>query len=330
MIRVSGESGIREAARVLAAGGLVAFPTETVYGLGADARRADAVRAVFRAKARPADNPLIVHVADLGAARELAADWPPMAHALAGRFWPGPLTLVVPSSPAVTAVARAGLPTVGLRCPDHPVARALLRAAGLPVAAPSANRSGRPSPTTADAVLDDLPEVDGVVLDGGPTGIGVESTVVDVTGERPVLLRPGGLGPEAIEAVVGPLAAPEGADRPRAPGMKYRHYAPALPVVLLRLSPSDAVRAICERFEPAKTGILAPTEVTAALSGYRGVSLGSNPDTAAARLFSGLRRLEREPGLTSIVAVWWDTRGRGLAVMNRLEKAAGEVEGGAR
>jgi L-threonylcarbamoyladenylate synthase len=326
--RVQGADGIRAAAAALREGGLAAFPTETVYGLGADARRVAAVARIFAAKGRPADNPLIVHVPDLDRARALAATWPAMAEGLARRFWPGPLTLVVPARGDIARSARAGLDTVGIRCPDHALALSLLEAADVPVAAPSANRSGRPSPTTADAVLDDLADVEGLVLDGGPTGIGVESTVLDVSGPAAVLLRPGGLGREAIEEEVGPVLLPEGTGVPRAPGMKYRHYAPSLPVTLLRLPEAEAVREIRRSFDPRTTGVLAPTGVRAALDEFRGVDLGEDAESAAARLFSGLRRLESEPGLSRIVAVWRDTRGRGLAVMNRLEKAAGEGEHG--
>lgn len=328
MRRVTGDAGLSESASRLQAGGLVAFPTETVYGLGADARDPEAVAGIFRAKGRPSDNPLIVHVFDVASARELSSRWPVMAERLSRRFWPGPLTLVVPADPSIAEVARGGLDTVGIRCPDHPVALALLRLCQVPVAAPSANRSGRPSPTTAEAVLEDLGDVEGLVLDGGPAGVGVESTVVDVTGEHPVLLRPGGLGPEAIEAEIGPLAVPDGGAVPRAPGMKYRHYAPMLPVVLLRLAGQAAVGEIRGRFHPDDTGLVAPAEVLRALPEYRSVDLGPDADTAAARLFAGLRRLEREPGLCRIVAVWDDVRGRGLAVMNRLEKASGEADHG--
>lgn len=325
MRRVVGEDGIREAAALLCAGGIVAFPTETVYGLGADALSDTAVRRIFAAKGRPSDNPLIVHVADQEGARRLARRWSDLAERLAARFWPGPLTLVVPARPEVASAARAGLDTVGVRCPNHPLALRLLRAAALPLAAPSANRSGRPSPTTAEAVLEDLAGADGLVLDGGPSGIGVESTVVDVSTGMPVLLRPGGLGREELEVVAGPLlSVGDGAGAPRAPGMKYRHYAPTLPVRLLRLQPEAAIEMIRTHFDPADTAVLAATAVRQALTAYRGVDLGPDADSAAAGLFEGLRRLEREPGLVRIVAVWSETRGRGLAVMNRLEKAAGE------
>lgn len=229
---------IQRAAAVLRRGGLVAFPTETVYGLGADAFNAEAVRRIFAAKGRPADNPLIVHVASpADITPDLVTEWPRAAAALARAFWPGPLTLVVPAGPRVPAVVTAGLPTVGVRCPAHEVARALIEAAGRPVAAPSANRSGRPSATRAEDVWEDLAGRIDVLLDAGPAPVGVESTVVDVSGPRPRLLRPGGVPPEDLEAVLGQpverAAELAPGEPPPSPGMKYRHYAPRAPLELL-------------------------------------------------------------------------------------------------
>lgn len=228
---------IRRAAAVLRSGGLVAFPTETVYGLGADAFNAAAVRRIFAAKGRPADNPLIVHIASpAGITPALVAEWPPAAAALARAFWPGPLTLVVRAGPLVPAAVTAGLPTVAVRCPDHDVARALIEAAGRPVAAPSANRSGRPSATRAEDVWEDLAHRIEVILDAGPAAVGVESTVVDVSGPRPRLLRPGGVPLEDLEAVLGePVVVasdPAPGEPAPSPGMKYRHYAPRAPLQL--------------------------------------------------------------------------------------------------
>lgn len=220
---------IREAAELIQAGRLVAFPTETVYGLGANALDEDAVGRVFEAKGRPAYNPLIAHVADLGAARELARHWSEMADRLASAFWPGPLTLVVPRAPHLPGLLTAGLPSVAVRMPAHPVALALISAARVPIAAPSANRFTRLSPTTAQHVAQGLGDRIDLILDGGATRVGIESTVLDLTGPQPRLLRPGMLGVNQIEAVAGPvLAAPqiEGeAPRP-SPGMTERHYAP--------------------------------------------------------------------------------------------------------
>ncbi len=316
-------AGIRLAAETIRAGGLVAFPTETVYGLGADATQEEAVLAIFRAKGRPPDNPLIVHVASAEDARALAANWPPLAERLAARFWPGPLTLVVESGPVVALAARAGLGTVGIRWPRHPVAEALIRESRRPIAAPSANRSGRPSPTRAAAVAEDLAAADGILLDGGDAGIGVESTVVALLDRGPVLLRPGGLPLEAVEAVAGAVSLP-GEDEPvRAPGMKYRHYAPRCPVILVRADGREAVARIRREFSPRSTGLLAAHAVVAGLPEFLAVDLGEDARTAAAALFAGLRQLERAPGIERIVAVWDQRDGLGRAVLNRLEKAAG-------
>ncbi|MEW6048828.1 MAG: L-threonylcarbamoyladenylate synthase, partial [Bacillota bacterium] len=222
---------LRQAGRVIRDGGLVAFPTETVYGLGADALSDRAVQRIFEAKGRPADNPLIVHVASVEAVGDLAFPDPfGRWEMLARRFWPGPLTLVLPCRPVVSRAVTAGLGTVAIRMPRHAVALGLIDAAGRPVAAPSANRSGRPSPSSASHVLEDLDGRIEWVLDGGPTGVGVESTVLDLCGEVPVVLRPGGVGLEALTDALGEvkLAGEEVApgEAPRSPGLKYRHYAP--------------------------------------------------------------------------------------------------------
>ncbi|HHW13844.1 MAG TPA: threonylcarbamoyl-AMP synthase [Firmicutes bacterium] len=238
------QAALQWAGEVLRQGGLVAFPTETVYGLGADALNPRAVRRIFAAKGRPADNPLIVHVAEREMLQGLVSGIPAVGRALMDRFWPGPLTLVLPKGERVPDEVTAGLPSVGIRMPDHDVALGLIAAAGVPVAAPSANRSGRPSPTTAAHVWEDLQGRVEIILDGGPTGVGVESTVVDVTGSVPVLLRPGGLPVEEIELVAGRVAvdpALQGkkVDRPRAPGMKYTHYAPRAPLTLVAPGPGS-------------------------------------------------------------------------------------------
>lgn len=228
---------IAAAARRIRAGELVAFPTETVYGLGAHALDPEAVKKIFAAKGRPATNPVIVHVADAAAARALSSAWPAAADSLAERFWPGPLTLVVPARDTIPGVVRAGLPSVGVRIPAHPVALALLRAAAVPIAAPSANRSNQLSPTTAAHVRDALGEAAGLILDGGSTDVGIESTVLDLTGPAPKVLRPGGITREQLEAVLGPVgleAAAIAEASPRAaPGMMARHYAPRARLELL-------------------------------------------------------------------------------------------------
>jgi L-threonylcarbamoyladenylate synthase len=224
---------IAKAVSVLRAGGLVAFPTETVYGLGADATSAEAVAKIFAAKGRPSTNPLIVHVADAATARRYAPEWPPAASRLAERLWPGPLTLVLPKSPEIVPAVSAGLTTVGLRVPAHPLALQLLRQFAGPVAAPSANRSNRISPTTARHVRDELGDAVEIILDGGPCAVGIESTVLDLTTPRPTILRPGGVSREQIEAVIGTVdvagAAEGDSGAARSPGRHPVHYAPRAP-----------------------------------------------------------------------------------------------------
>lgn len=228
---------IEEAAALIRAGGLVAFPTETVYGLGANALNPEAIERIFAAKGRPAYNPLIAHAADVAAARALSADWSSAAERLAEAFWPGPLTLVVPKRPEIPARLTAGLPTVALRVPRHPVASALLRAAGVPIAAPSANPFTRLSPTLASHVTKGLGDRVDLVLDAGPASLGIESTVVDVSGERPVLLRPGSISARALEEVLGEPLANAGTlagEMPRpGPGMVAKHYSPRARLLLL-------------------------------------------------------------------------------------------------
>ncbi|MFO1127198.1 MAG: L-threonylcarbamoyladenylate synthase [Rhodospirillales bacterium] len=307
ILRPPTAEAVAEAGALIGAGRLVAFPTETVYGLGGDAGNDLAVAAIFAAKNRPQFNPLIVHVDDVGAADRLA--WlDARAETLARRFWPGPLTLVLrrreraPLAPLVSA----GLATVALRVPAHPLALALIRAAGRPIAAPSANPSGRVSPTLARHVVAELGDKVAMVLDGGPCRVGVESTVVDLSEATPFLLRPGGLAIEAIEAVIGPLASPT-PGAPRAPGMLARHYAPTRP---LRLDARDA----------------APGEV---LLGFGDVGAGAalslsragNLEEAAANLFQMLRALDRTGVGTIAVAPIPDV-GLGRAINDRLRRAA--------
>ncbi|HVZ78785.1 MAG TPA: L-threonylcarbamoyladenylate synthase [Gemmatimonadaceae bacterium] len=247
MLRVDPEhpeaAAIAEAAAVIRAGGLVAFPTETVYGLGAHALDERAVQRIYEAKGRPSYNPLIVHVADAAQAAELVTSWPPAADALARRFWPGPLTLVLPKRAVVPDAITAGLPAMALRVPAHPVALALLREAACPIAAPSANRFTELSPTTAQHVAKSLGDRVDVILDGGATSVGIESTVVDLGGPRPRVLRPGVISRAELEAVIGPLAddaQPTEGDAPRpAPGMVDRHYAPRARVLLFDAGSRD-------------------------------------------------------------------------------------------
>ncbi len=325
--------GIGKAAAILRAGGLVAFPTETVYGLGANGLDAAAVRRIFIAKGRPADNPLILHVASPAEAGALTTAMPPAAGELARRFWPGPLTMVLPRSPAVPEIVSAGLPTVAIRVPAHPVALMLIRAAGIPVAAPSANTSGRPSPTSAGHVLDDLRDRVELILDGGPARIGLESTVVDMTGPVPRLLRPGGVTVEELREALGPAGlALDGADpeRPAAPGMKYRHYAPRAPLTLVLGEPGEVTSRIAAELAAARgagrrLAALVHSESLPDLSGLGLVmDLGprGRPEVAGERLFSLLRACD-EAAVEGILAEGEDEEGMGRAVMNRLLKAAG-------
>ncbi|MCF7934910.1 MAG: threonylcarbamoyl-AMP synthase [Synergistales bacterium] len=306
------------AAETLRRGGLVAFPTETVYGLGADALDAGAVRAIFAAKGRPVDNPLIVHLADYSEAHRIARV-DARAEGLFRRFAPGPLTLVLPASPDVPGEVTAGLGTVGVRIPAHPVAFALLSAAGCPVAAPSANSSGRPSPTCAADVLEDLDHRVDIVVDGGSTSLGLESTVIDATGERLVLLRPGGLPVEEIEELSGPVDAGGSGDRHRSPGTRYRHYAPRIPLLLWDGTEEES-RRLADRFERGEAlaymGIAPPPFPCAEEIRF------ATPEQYAASFFQALRRLERS-GVTRIVAQWPGEEGIGRALRDRLSRAAG-------
>ncbi|MBI0535629.1 threonylcarbamoyl-AMP synthase [Roseomonas sp. KE2513] len=308
------------AAALLREGALVAFPTETVYGLGADARNGGAVAAIFAAKGRPHFNPLILHFPEAAAAfEEVVPD--ERALALAARFWPGPLTLVLPRrrNSRVDLLAGAGLDTLAVRVPAHPLALALLREAATPVAAPSANRSGGVSPTTAEHVLDGLSGRIAAVLDGGPCAVGVESTVLDLTGAGAVLLRPGGVTAAAIEAVIGPIGRPipveaaEATRTLRSPGMMLSHYAPALPV---RLAAADV---------GPEEGLLAFGPPLPGAAVTWNLSLAGDASEAAARLFSGLRWLDAEGarrGLKGIAAMPVPVEGLGEAINDRLRRAA--------
>lgn len=308
---------IEEAARVLRAGGLVAFPTETVYGLGADATNAEAVARIFEAKGRPRFNPLIVHLADAAAAERLV-HMDDRARAVAARFWPGPLTLVLPRRKdcPVALLASAGGDTLALRVPGHEVARTLLRATGRPVVAPSANASGRISPTTARHVADSLGARVDLIVDGGPCPVGVESTVIDLSGEAPVLLRPGGLPREEIEAVVGPLTETTDAAGPAgSPGRLASHYAPGPPLRLnaTKVGPDEGLLA----FGP---DILPGAAVTCSLSP------AGDLREAAARLFACLHALDR-PDLAGIAAMPVPDEGLGAAINDRLRRAAAPRDG---
>ena len=320
---------IQEAARLLAAGEAVAFPTETVYGLGADATNDQAVAKIFEAKGRPADNPLIVHIAGRAMLDKLASEVPEQAERLISAFWPGPLTIILRRKAGVLSdFVTAGLDSVGIRMPDHPVALALIEASGLPIAAPSANRSGKPSPTAARHVLDDLEGRIGGIVDGGETGVGVESTVVDCTGDIPVILRPGGITKEQLEKAAGRVemdSALSGEGRPKAPGMKYTHYAPDAPLYLMSGTPGEIQEMVRKkRLAGQRVGVLATEESAPLYDADLIIPCGARQDlrTVAHSLYDTLRAFN-EGDLDLIISEVFPSEGVGLAIMNRLEKASG-------
>lgn len=313
---------LEPAASLLRAGGLVAFPTETVYGLGADARNAEAVDRIFRAKERPADNPLIVHVESLEQARRYAKAWPDVAERLAAAFWPGPLTLVVPKGLEIPDIVTAGLPAVGLRMPAHPVAHALIRLAGIPIAAPSANPYMSVSPTTAEHVQAGLGDRVDLVVDGGPAAVGIESSVLDLTGETPVLLRPGGVSLEAIQAIAPDArmrgeAATEGPQR--SPGLARRHYSPKASLRLFddRLALLGAIPAE----NPEALALMTLGAAPATILPVRLVEMPRDAASYAARLYATLHELDAQGARTILVEQPPDTPDW-RAVRDRLKRAA--------
>ena len=326
----NGEDEIKEAARILRRGGLLGIPTETVYGLGANALDEEAVGHIFEAKGRPQDNPLILHVPDASWLERYCREVPEVAYLLAEKFWPGPLTMILPGKDIVPGRTTGGLSTVGVRCPDHAVTRAIIREAGVPVAAPSGNTSGRPSPTSASDMLEDMDgKIDGIV-DGGACRVGVESTIIDLTVSPPQLLRPGGLPLEELRQVLGEVTVDKAVTqqvteglRPRAPGMKYRHYAPHAPVTVVTGAPHRSaayIQAVLREGE----GVICFEEFRERFAGRVRQCLGSAGDTAqqAHRVFDALRRFDSTE-VTHIYAQCPDDSGLGLAVGNRLKKAAG-------
>lgn len=321
---------IAPAAEILRRGGLLGIPTETVYGLGANGLDEEAVRNIFRAKGRPQDNPLILHIPSADWLGRYCEDIPPSAYELARRFWPGPLTMVLKRKPIVPDVVTAGLDTVGMRCPDHKVCRAIIAKADLPVAAPSGNTSGRPSPTTAQHMLEDMDgKIDGIV-DGGACSVGVESTIIDLTLEPPRLLRPGGVTLEQLREVLGAVEVDEAVKRlltegekPRAPGMKYRHYAPKAPVTVVKGEPLHSAEHIALHAGKG-SGIICFDEYASLFPGQAVKVIGPAADKSeqARRLFDALRYFDG----TDVTEIWAqcpDEAGLGLAISNRLGKAAG-------
>lgn len=322
-----------KAGDILASGGLVAFPTETVYGLGANALDEEAVRKIFAAKGRPSDNPLIVHIAKIEDVYPLVKEVPIKAKKLMEEFWPGPLTIILRSSQRVAETVSAGLPTIAVRMPAHPIALALLKEAGVPVAAPSANLSGRPSPTNGEHVEEDLSGKIDIIIDGGGAGVGLESTVIDMTTEIPIILRPGGITREEIEESIGKIEIDSGLEepkeKPRSPGMKYRHYAPKAPLYIADGDEEVIVEKIKAgisnyKNKGIKVGVLTNNQHQAYYQDVLIISLGDlyNPSELAANLYQGLREFDNYK-VDIILAEGYQEKGVGLALMNRLKKAAG-------
>ena len=330
-IRKPTDEAIAKAADLIRAGEVVAFPTETVYGLGADARNAHAIEKIFAAKGRPQDNPLIVHISSLEQLSDvIEGELPPQARVLARRFWPGPLTMILPKGEAISPVCTAGLDSVGVRFPSNECAQKLITASGAPIAAPSANVSGKPSPTSAMHVYGDLNGRIPLILDGGDCDVGLESTVADVRYMPVRVLRPGGVTPEMIAEALGEVEVDGSVLRPlkqgevaRSPGMKYKHYAPEGSLTIIKGSPENVAAKINALYDAAmgEKRILA-LEQNRWRYGDRCVcSLGSDAANAAHSLFRALRDMD-EQGVKSIFSEAIDTGGIGLAVMNRLGRAA--------
>ena len=328
--RLLTEHDIDEAAAILRSGGLLGIPTETVYGLGADGLNAEAVRRIFEAKGRPQDNPLILHIPEASWLERYCRNIPEAAYTLAEKFWPGPLTMILRRRENVPNAVTCGLNTVGMRCPDHPVTLAIIRASGMPVAAPSGNLSGRPSPTCAAHMLEDMDGRIDAVVDGGACGVGVESTIIDLTASVPRLLRPGGLPLEALQEALGEvevdravLAPLDAGEKPKAPGMKYRHYAPKAPVTVVTGGSRRTARYIRRRLGE-HTGVICFDEYISQFPGCVVEPIGSAADPAeqARRVFDALRAFDGTD-VTEIFAQCPGDGGLGLAVANRLKKAAG-------
>lgn len=331
------EEVIREAGALLREGKLVAFPTETVYGLGADALKEEAARKTYAAKGRPSDNPLIVHIADYEDLRKIAVNIPAETDILAAHFWPGPLTMIFEKSDAVPYGTTGGLDTVAVRMPEDPTARALIRAAGGFVSAPSANISGRPSPTTAEHVREDLDGKIDMILDGGEVEIGLESTILDMTVTPPMILRPGAITAEMFEEVIGPvsvdetLLGDESDKAPKAPGMKYRHYAPKAKLIIIEGDLREEILAIRQlsyeaHREGRRIGIIATAE-TLPFYNYgviKNTGTRENEKTIARNLYKVLREFDEED-VETIYSESFAVQGMGKAIMNRLEKAAGHL-----
>ncbi len=343
-MRLSGEPSdmaiFEQAGAIIRQGGLVAFPTETVYGLGGNGLNAASSGKIYAAKGRPSDNPLILHIAERRELTPLVENVPELAEKLMDAFWPGPMTLIFRRSALVPKETTGGLDTVAVRMPSHPAARKLILAAGVPIAAPSANLSGRPSTTTAAHVWEDLAGRIEMILDGGPSDIGLESTIIDVTGPQPMILRPGYIGLEHLQALLGEVAVdptvfvkPDASLRPKAPGMKYRHYAPKSDVILVEGRTEQVTDYILREAAAAaqagkRVGVLCCDESLGAYdfgeAPVRVLSLGtrSREESIAHNLFDTLRELDTE-GLELVYSEVFAEGELGMAIMNRLRKAAG-------
>ncbi len=329
---------MEQAGKLIAEGELVAFPTETVYGLGGDALDPDASRKIYAAKGRPSDNPLIVHIADFDDMKRVAREVPEQAKKLADAFWPGPLTMIVWKSDAVPEATTGGMQTVAVRMPNHPVALELIRRSGCLIAAPSANTSGRPSPTEAQHVAEDLSGKIAMILDGGPVGIGIESTIIDLTEEQPMILRPGYITPEMLsevlqeEVVIDPgIIAADDTRKPKAPGMKYKHYAPKAEMIIVDGAQDAVIDKINEltaakRAEGKKVAVIATDETKDRYDAQVILSMGkrADEDAIAQHLYKILRECD-ELDVGEIYSECFQTPRIGQAIMNRLLKAAGHT-----
>lgn len=325
-----GKRSIEHAASIIRKGGLVAFPTETVYGLGADAMNENAVRRIFEAKARPADNPVIVHIGDRGMLARLVSEVDERAQQLIDKFWPGPLTLVFKRRPEVAPSVSAGLSTVAVRMPKNKIALALVRSAGTPIAAPSANLSGRPSPTEARHVLDDLDGRIDLILDGGPTSIGIESTVLDVTTTRPVLLRTGWITEKKLNSLVGEIDHPVSDEQlRRSPGTRHKHYSPRARVVLVERGNSALIEPACRKYLPeGPVGFIGHTSVNIEDKSFGLIRIDESAEHYCHSIYAALRELDKKDPKVIVVEGIDDT-GEGAAVMDRLRRAASEILEGA-
>lgn len=327
---------LEEAAEILRRGGLVAFPTETVYGLGANGLDAKACKGIYEAKGRPSDNPLILTIGDISGLYPIVSRVTDNAKKIIEAFWPGPITLVLPKADCVPPEVTGGLDTVAVRYPSNVIARELIKTAGIPVAAPSANSSGKPSPTRASHVEFDLSGKIDMIIDGGPADWGLESTILDVSEDRPVLLRPGAVTKEMIEKVVGEIdvdpavySKPSADLVPKAPGMKYKHYSPAARVILVSGSRDDVIRTINEKTAEdsargLRVGIMATVQTKDSYKGGSVLVVGDRdkPETIGANLFKILRKFDFI-GTDVVYSEVFDEDGEGAAIMNRLNKAAG-------